>query len=131
MKNSTKYLTVMSLLERIRETCKKNSLQESSEGSMSVLTINKSIVIYFNHQSDEIGILVEHPLIKTKMFFRLKDIDVLVGSYYIEFFENSEKFIHVDFDCYNIQKDDKMVKAKKIQKDTTERKVTTSRRKKE
>lgn len=57
-----------------------------------------------DHSTGLLLVEINHPLIKERIQFQIKDTDVLVGSSYIELYESSVRFIHLDFDLNNTKK---------------------------
>lgn len=109
--NETRFLSMMSLVEKIRGACRKNIEETSEDGSTLFYIPNESgrkVTLIMNHSTDRFSVLVEHPMIKARMEFSIKNTDILVGSSYLEVFETSDRFIHVDFDNSNIEKDKQM-----------------------
>ena len=98
----------MALIEKIRATCK-NRLRETTEDNVSVFGLSVAEdyewSLRLDHSSNRIQIFLTRPMIKLQEEFSLKNIDVLVGVNYIEFYESAERFVHLDFDQYNITKD--------------------------
>lgn len=121
VKVSTRYITAMALVEKIRATCKRR-LRETTEESTSVFYSpefsSKEFSISIDHSTGRILVYVYRPLIKLKEEFELKNTDVLVGTRYIELFETSEHFIHLDFDEDNIASEKKTEAPKQKRKKT-------------
>ena len=104
-KETTKYLTAMSLVEKIRKTCNKTLIKETPRGNSSVFSlVEDSVELEIDHSTGLLLVEINHPLIKERIQFQIKDTDVLVGSSYIELYESSVRFIHLDFDLNNTKK---------------------------
>lgn len=107
-KEDTKFITIMALIEKIRASCK-NKLKETTEGNISVFSLSVAEdyewSLKLDHSSDRIQIFLSRPMIKFKEEFSLREIDILVGVNYIEFYKSSERYVHLDFDQYNVTKD--------------------------
>ena len=121
-KESTKFLTIIALIEKIRATCKKR-LKETTEDNVSIFSISFAEdfewSIRMDHSSNRILISLSRPMIKLREEFALKDLDVLVGVNYIEFYNSDSRFIHLDFDQYNITKEEEVIpnsSSKKIER---------------
>ena len=104
-KETTKYLTAMSLVEKIRKTCNKTLIKETSRGNSSVFSlVEDSVELEIDHSTGLLLVEINHPLIKERIQFQIKDTDVLVGSSYVELYESSARFIHLDFDLNNTKR---------------------------
>lgn len=76
----------------------------------------KRITLTMDESTNSVEIDVIHPLIKTRLVFKLKEIDVIFGGSYIEFYETADKFIHISFDTNNLKQDDELPIRKKPRK---------------
>lgn len=112
-KEETKYLTMMALVEKVRATCKRR-LRETTDNNLSIFFSSfldqDEFCIWLDHSSNEIFVSIDRPFLKIKRVFDLKHTDILVGANYIEFFESEWNFVHLDFDQYNITKEEESTK---------------------
>lgn len=76
----------------------------------------KRITLTIDESTNSVEIDVIHPLVKTRLVFKLKEIDVIFGGSYIEFYESADRFIHISFDSNNLKQDDELPIRKKPRK---------------
>ena len=116
----TKVFTTDALESQLDHTFREYLYSKDVVEGYSVYTLvsseYKGITLTMDESTNSVEIDVIHPLIKTRLVFKLKEIDVIFGGSYIEFYESADKFIHISFDTNNLKQDDELPIRKKPRK---------------
>lgn len=116
----TKVFTTDALESQLDHTFREYLYSKDVVEGHSVYTLvsseYKGITLTMDESTNSVEIDVIHPLIKTRLVFKLKEIDVIFGGSYIEFYESADRFIHISFDTNNLKQDDELPIRKKPRK---------------
>lgn len=116
----TKVFTTDALESQLDHTFREYLYSKDIVEGHSVYTLvsseYKRITLTMDKSTNSVEIDVIHPLVKTRLVFKLKEIDVIFGGSYIEFYESADRFIHISFDSNNLKQDDELPIRKKPRK---------------